>query len=189
MSSGNLSHCGTSSLISHELTRSIMVLSRVSKDNQIPQIEKGIPSLHPSVPKMILDSVELCETEGCFLHIEFLGTNVRFPETHNVPPEVDINSRNVGVLKQSKYALFLNITYITILFRISIHSSVCHRVWSIFMINRASLFIDHRMSGFSNSCKVLTFQTIWKHTCDNCPTDFPFLLWSGWSSMHGVNTL
>ena len=36
-----------------------------------------IPSnLNPASKEMISDSVELCETEVCFLHIQIVGTNV-----------------------------------------------------------------------------------------------------------------
>ena len=53
----------------------------------------GIPSnLNPTSNEMISDSVELCETEVCFLHIQLVGTNVWLPETHSVPPEVDFES-------------------------------------------------------------------------------------------------
>ena len=53
----------------------------------------GIPSnLNPASEEMISDSVELCETEVCFLHIRLIGTNVRLPKMHNVPPEVDSES-------------------------------------------------------------------------------------------------
>ena len=38
---------------------------------------------------MISDSVELCETEVCFLHIQRIGINVWLSKIHNVPPEVD----------------------------------------------------------------------------------------------------
>ena len=38
---------------------------------------------------MISDSVKLCETEVCFLHIQLIGTNVSLPKTHNFPPDVD----------------------------------------------------------------------------------------------------
>ena len=37
-------------------------------------------------------SVELCETEVRFLHIQLTGTNVWLPKTHNVPPDVDLES-------------------------------------------------------------------------------------------------
>ena len=43
-------------------------------------------------PEMISDSVELCETEVCFLHIQLIGTNVWLPKMHNVPPDVDFES-------------------------------------------------------------------------------------------------
>ena len=54
----------------------------------------GIPSnLNPASKEMISDSVELCETDVCFLHTsELIGTNVCLPKTHNVPPEVDFES-------------------------------------------------------------------------------------------------
>ena len=54
---------------------------------------KGMPSnLNPASKEMISDSIELCETEVCFLHIQLIGTNVWLPKTHNVPPEVDFES-------------------------------------------------------------------------------------------------
>ena len=38
------------------------------------------------------DSVELCETEVCFLHIQMIGTEVCIPNMHNVPPYLDFES-------------------------------------------------------------------------------------------------
>ena len=55
-------------------------------DDQIPS------NLNPTSKEMICDSVELCETEVCFLHIQLVGTNVWLPKMHNVPPEVDFES-------------------------------------------------------------------------------------------------
>ena len=53
----------------------------------------GTPSiLNPASKEMISDSVELCETEVCFLHIQLIGRNVWLQKTHNVPPEVDFES-------------------------------------------------------------------------------------------------
>ena len=53
----------------------------------------GIPSnLNPASKEMISDSVELCETEVCFIHIQLTGTNVWLPKTHYVPPDVDFES-------------------------------------------------------------------------------------------------
>ena len=42
--------------------------------------------------EMISYSVELCETEVFFLHIQLIGTNVWLPKTNKVPPEVDFES-------------------------------------------------------------------------------------------------
>ena len=41
--------------------------------------------------KITAGSVELCETEVCFSHIQLMGTNVRVPKTHQIPPEGDLN--------------------------------------------------------------------------------------------------
>ena len=53
----------------------------------------GIPSLRkPASREMTSASVELCETEVCFLHIQLIGTNVRLPKMHKIPPDVDFES-------------------------------------------------------------------------------------------------
>ena len=53
----------------------------------------GIPSnLNPASKEMISDSVDLCETEVCFLHIQLIETNVWLPKMHHVPPDVDFES-------------------------------------------------------------------------------------------------
>ena len=36
------------------------------------------------------DSVEPCETPVCFLHIQVIGTKVRLPKMHRIPPDVDL---------------------------------------------------------------------------------------------------
>ena len=46
-------------------------------------------------------SVELCETEVCFLHIQLIGTNVRLPEMHRIPPDVDFESSNSHAKSES----------------------------------------------------------------------------------------
>ena len=53
----------------------------------------GIPSMRkPALRGTISASVELCETEVCFLHIQLFGTNVWLPNMHKSPPEVDLES-------------------------------------------------------------------------------------------------
>ena len=43
----------------------------------------------PLSRKIVTDSVELCETEVCFSHIQLTGINVLLPKIHKTPPEVD----------------------------------------------------------------------------------------------------
>ena len=43
-------------------------------------------NLNPASKEMISDSVEVCETEVCFLHIQLIGTIVRLPKIHKNPP-------------------------------------------------------------------------------------------------------
>ena len=51
----------------------------------------GSPSMRrPASREIISDSVELCEREVCFLHIQLVGTNVRLPKIHETPLEVDL---------------------------------------------------------------------------------------------------
>ena len=81
----------------------------------------GTPSnFNPASKEMIYDSVELCETEVCFLHIQLIGTNVWLPKTHNVPPDVDFEfSRSPAKSeswKKSQSALFCSVSHMTILF-------------------------------------------------------------------------
>ena len=58
-----------------------------------------------------------------------------------------------------------------------------------FVIDRASLFTDHRISGRPIRVKYKHFRTIWEHTSDNSPTDSNSFSLKWWSSMHGVDTL
>ena len=49
------------------------------------------------------------------------------------------------------------------------------RLWQAlfnFVIDRASLFTDHKISGRPILAKYMYFRTIWEQTCDNSPTDF-----------------
>ena len=46
------------------------------RSDPINQVRVYRPKLNPASKEMISDSVELCETEVCFLHIQLIGTNV-----------------------------------------------------------------------------------------------------------------
>ena len=41
----------------------------------------------PASKEITSDSLELCETEVCFLHIQLMRTNVRIPNIHGVHPK------------------------------------------------------------------------------------------------------
>ena len=117
----------------------------------------GIPSnLNPASIEMISDSVELCETAVCFLHIQLIGTNVWLPKTHNVPPEVDFESSRSPAKSESWNSPSLHCLAVLPTWQYCLYS----QVWWIFEINRfrrlsqalvhfvmdrASLFTDHRI--------------------------------------------
>ena len=62
----------------------------------------GVPSTRkPASEDKTSDSVELCETAVCFLHIQLLGMNVRLPKTHRTPPEDDFASFRSGATSES----------------------------------------------------------------------------------------
>ena len=58
-----------------------------------------------------------------------------------------------------------------------------------FVIDRARLFTDHRISGLPIRAKFQHFRTIWEDIFDNSPTDFNSSSLKWWSSMQGVDTL
>ena len=52
-----------------------------------------IPSTwRPASKEITSDSVELWDTDVCFLHIQLMVTNVRLPKIHQIHPEVDLES-------------------------------------------------------------------------------------------------
>ena len=72
-------YCTNLTLVRTQVSLCFITLIRVSKncDDQIPQIKCGYTSiLNPASKEMISDSVELQDTDVCFLHIQLIGTNV-----------------------------------------------------------------------------------------------------------------
>ena len=58
--------------------------------SQIPYVERGYrPCVNQPSKDITSDSVELCETAVCFLHIQLIGTNVWCPKIHKIPRDVD----------------------------------------------------------------------------------------------------
>ena len=132
-----------SSFSINKSSRSLCSLSHASNNTMISYNSRAAKqsNLNPVSKEKISDSVELCETAVCFLHIQLIGTNKWLPRMHNVPPEVDCwifkISCEVRVLKQSQSALFCSITKIAILLVLTCMMS----------IDCASLFTDQRISG------------------------------------------
>ena len=62
----------------------------------------GIRSIHKRASSDIFsDSVELWDTDVCFLHIQLMGTNVRLPMIHKIPPDVDFESSRSPATSES----------------------------------------------------------------------------------------
>ena len=141
--------------------------------------------LSPVSREIISDSVELWETAVCFLHIQFIGPTVWLPKTHNVPPEVDFESSRSPAKSESWNSPNLHswAVFSTYAWNQSIQA-FGNRFWVHFVIDRASLFTDHRISGLPIRAKYEHFRTFWEHTCDS--SDFISYSLKWWSSMHGV---
>ena len=80
----------------------------------------GIPSMRkPASREIISASVELCETDVCFLHIQFLGRNVWLSNMHKSTPDVDFESSRSPAKSESwnspKSTLLCSVTHMTIL--------------------------------------------------------------------------
>ena len=68
----------------------------VERDTSITTSQRsraGSPSIRsPASNEITSDSVELWDTDVCFLHIQLMGTNVRLPKIHKTPSELDFDS-------------------------------------------------------------------------------------------------
>ena len=142
-------------------------------------------NLNPVSKEIISDSVELCDTAVCFLDIQLIGTNVWLPKMHNVPPEVDFESSRspakseswncpnlycLAVLSTWQYCLYSHVWWMYEINRFRrLSQALVH-----FVIDRANLFTDHRISGRPIRAKYKHFRTIWEHTSDNLSNRFHF---------------
>ena len=143
----------------------------------------------PASRGIISDSVELCEAEVCFLHIQLVGTNVRLPKMHRIASDVDFESWICIVVLCFPY---INIACIHICgdFKESNAPSVCHKLWSIWWL--LVQICSQNIECLVRRCVPNTdnFRTFWEHTFDNSPTDpSSSSSLNLWSSMHGVATL
>ena len=166
----------------------------------------GIPSnLNPASKEMISDSVELCETEVCFLHIQLIGTNVWLPKMHNVPPEVEFESSKSPAKSESwnspSQHCFGSNTHIAILFVFTCVMNVCNQsiqafvtgFWSILwsVVQVYSLTVEYQVFQLVPNFNIFEqFESILVTILQQ----ISFLLFffkkkKWWSSMQGVDTL
>ena len=113
--------------------------------------------LNPASREMISDSVELWDTEVCFLHIQFTGTNVRLPNKQKIPPEVDLESSRSAAKSESwnnpNWQCFAvsptwqhcRLSWTWWMCEISLAKRLSH-VWVHFVTARANLLTYHKMS-------------------------------------------
>ena len=124
--------------------------------------ELGIPSMRePASTEITATSVEQCETEVCFLRIQLVGTKARLPKMHESHPMLISHllshrqNQNLGIIpiyivvlsfphgsKKNKRAERLS-------------DALVH-----FVMVRACLFTDHRISNLPTRAKYRHFRTI-----------------------------
>ena len=168
--------------------------------NQIPKVQSWDPSIRgPASREIISASVELWETEVCFLHIQLIGTNVWLPKMHKIPPDVDFESSKPPAKSESwnnpnrhccavfptwQHCLNSLVWWMSEITRAKrLSHALVH-----FVMARASLFTDHTISHLPIPAKYRHFRTIWVHTFDNSTDPISSSL-NWWSSIHGVATL
>ena len=97
------------------------------------------------------DSVELCETEVCFLHMQLIGTNVWLPKTNNVPPEVDFDCSRSPAKSESWNSTSLHCFAILPTKQYCLYS----HVWWMYVIYRSKRFVTSFGPFCDWSCKLI----------------------------------
>ena len=115
--------------------------------------------------------LNLCETDVSFSHIQLLRTNTYVTAKNRQTFHLKSIS-NLQDLQQSQSLETVPICIVVLCFphenaacnhqwnecKRSNVLDVCHMLWSIFVIARASLLTDHRVSGLCFACQVQTLQ-------------------------------
>ena len=153
----------------------------------------GMPSIRkPASNEIIPDSVELWDTDVCFLHIQLMGTNVRLPKTHKIHLMLILNlqgcQQSLSLEIDPIYNVELYYPHDNIVDSYLCEPSVCHKLLSILWLLE-SLFKEKRMSGLPIRAKYKHFKTVWEHTSDKSPTASNSSFLKLWSSKQGVETL
>ena len=137
--SGVLVWCGIMRQVSSYLTLGVvqLVWGRMEhfKKNKSQRSRAGIPSMRKLVSRAIISaSVEHCETEVCFLHIQLPDTNVWLPKMHKSLPDVDFESSRSPAKSESWNNPILHCCAVLPTWQYCLRSNVpriCHKLWSI----------------------------------------------------------
>ena len=202
----NCVRCWTNfTLVRTQVSPCFATLIRVSPRTATIRSQKsraGKPSnLNPASKEVISDSVELCETAVCFLHIQLIGTNVWLPKMDIVPHDVDFESSRSPAKSESWNSPSLHCLAVFPTWQYCLYS----HVWWMWEIKRDlsfwNAYIWHvigRPDVLWSVNKHARSITKWTKTCDkrfesilfrNSPTDFISSSLKWWSSMHGIDTL
>ena len=123
-----------------------------------------IPSIRePSSREIIPDSVALCETEVCFLHIELIGTNVWHPNVHKISPEVDFESSRSPAKSESwnspQSALFGSVHHMATLFVVACVMNIRNQTSQGPFGDCSRKFVYWPQNVWStNACQIQAFQ-------------------------------
>ena len=81
------------SLMPSWLGWTLLLVERRTSTTMSQRSRASNPSIrNPTSREMTSVSVELCDTEFYFFHIQLTSTKVRLPKIHKTPPEVDFES-------------------------------------------------------------------------------------------------
>ena len=171
--------------------------------NKSQKSRAGIPSMRdPASREIISASVEPCETDVCFLHIQLFGTNVWLPSMHKSPPDVDFESSKSPAKSESWNSPNLHCRALFPTWQYYLNS----QMWWMCEIKRAKRslvacagpLIDCTCKFVHRPLKYQAYQCapnirFEKQFVSKPPTflqQIPFLdPWIWWSSRHGVATL
>ena len=163
------------------------------------RVRAGIPSMRkPASKEMISASVELCETEVCFLHIQLIGTNVWLPKYTRHLLRLISNLQD-PLQNQSLETILVcivvpcfphnNIVWITCVMNVRDQARQAFVAKICPFCDRTRMFYRPEDIGSPKiRAKYRHFRTICEQTVDNSPTDSCSSSLN-WSSMHVVATL
>ena len=150
---GVLVWCGVTRGVSSYLIFGVVGLVRGKMKhfyNQMPKI-KSWDAIHTwtcTEREIISASVELCETEVCFLHLQLTGTNVWLPNMHKTPSDVDFESFRSPAKSESWNNPSLHCCAVFPTWRHCLNS----QVWWMYEIKRAER-LSHALALSDSSSK------------------------------------